>query len=117
MTDPQYVFFAPDCGQIAKGDTDPVALVRKYVERVAHVHLKDVAENWPELREMGYSLAMPEGYASLGQGTVDIRGFIEIMADANFGGWMMGELDKDPDPKAAAEVSKRFLVEEMGFAL
>ena len=116
-TDPRYVFFAPDCGQIAKGDTDPVAMVRKYVDRVAHVHLKDVADNWPELRNMGYSLAMPEGYASLGQGTVDIRGFIEVLAEANFSGYMLGELDKDPDPKAAAAVSKRFLIEEMGFSI
>ena len=40
LTDPRYVFFAPDSGQIAKGDGDPVAIARKYAERIAHVHLK-----------------------------------------------------------------------------
>jgi inosose dehydratase len=116
-TDPRYVFFAPDSGQIAKGDTDPVAMVRNYVERVAHVHLKDVSPKWPELRQMGVSLAMPEGYAELGQGIVDTRGFIQVLADANYDGWMMGELDKAADPKKSAEISKRFLIEEMGFAI
>lgn len=117
MTDPEYVFFAPDSGQIAKGDTDPVAMVRKYVDRVAHVHLKDVAANWPELRKMGISLAMPEGYAELGQGTVDTRGFIEVLAAVNYDGYMLGELDRADDAKASAEISKRFLLEEMGFSL
>jgi inosose dehydratase len=117
MTDPRVVFFAPDSGQIAKGDTDPVAMVRKYVDRVAHVHLKDVAANWPELRDQGITLAMPEGYAPLGQGTVDIRGFIDVLMEAGYDGWMLGELDRADDPMAAAAVSKAFLVEELGFSL
>lgn len=117
MTDPETVFFAPDSGQIAKGDTDPVAMVAKYVDRVAHVHLKDVAENWPELRQMGISLAMPEGYAELGRGTVDIRGFIDVLMQAGYDGWMLGELDRADDPQASAAISKQFLVEELGFSL
>ena len=117
MTDPRYVFFAPDSGQIAKGDGDPVAIARKYADRIAHVHLKDVATNWPELREMGAALAMPAGYAPLGTGTVDLKGFIQVLADINYEGWILGELDQHDDPKGSAEVGRRFLTEEMGFAL
>lgn len=116
-TDPRFVFFAPDCGQIAKGEADPVALARQYAERIGHVHVKDVAENWPELRRQGYSLAMPEGYAPLGEGIVDIRGFVEAVVKADVDAYLMGELDKVADPKGAAAISKRFLVEEMGFSL
>ena len=117
LTDPRYVFFAPDSGQIAKGDGDPVAIARKYADRIAHVHLKDVATNWPELREMGAELAMPAGYAPLGEGTVDLNGFIGVLAEVNYQGWILGELDQHDDPKGSAAIGRRFLTEELGFSL
>ncbi len=117
LTDPRYVFFAPDSGQIAKGDGDPVATARKYADRIAHVHLKDVATNWPELREMGADLAMPAGYAPLGMGTVDLKGFIGVLEEINYDGWILGELDQHDDPKASAETGRQFLTEELGFSL
>lgn len=117
LTDPRYVFFAPDSGQIAKGDGDPVAIARKYADRIAHVHLKDVATNWPELREMGAELAVPAGYAPLGEGTVDLNGFIGVLAEVNYQGWILGELDQHDDPKGSAAIGRRFLTEELGFSL
>jgi len=117
LTDPRYVFFAPDSGQIAKGDGDPVAIARKYVDRIAHVHLKDVATNWLELREMGAALAMPAGYAPLGEGTVDLKGFIAVLAEVNYQGWILGELDQHDDPRGSAEIGRSFLTEELGFSL
>ena len=117
LTDPRYVFFAPDSGQIAKGDGDPVAIARKYADRIAHVHLKDVAANWPELREQGAALAMSAGYAPLGEGTVDLKGFIDVLASVNYDGWVLGELDQHDDPKGSAETGRRFLTEELGFSL
>ena len=117
LTDPRYVFFAPDSGQIAKGDGDPVAIARKYADRIAHVHLKDVARNWPELREMGLALAMPAGYAPLGTGTVDLKGFIGVLEEINYDGWILGELDQHDDPKGSAETGRQFLTEELGFSL
>lgn len=117
LTDPRYVFFAPDSGQIAKGDGDPVAIARKYADRIAHAHLKDVAANWPELREQGAALAMPAGYAPLGEGTVDLKGFVEVLAGVNYQGWILGELDQHDDPKGSAETGRRFLTEELGFSL
>ena len=117
LTDPRYVFFAPDSGQIAKGDGDPVAIARKYADRIAHVHLKDVATNWPELRNIGAALAMPAGYAPLGLGTVDLKGFIDVLADINYEGWILGELDQDDDPKGSAAIGRQYLTEEMGFSL
>ncbi len=117
LTDPRYVFFAPDSGQIAKGDGDPVDTARKYADRIAHVHLKDVATNWPELRNMGAALAMPAGYAPLGLGTVDLKGFIGVLADVNYEGWILGELDQSDDPKGSAEIGRQYLIDELGFSL
>ena len=117
LTDPRYVYFAPDSGQIAKGDGDPVAIARKYADRIAHVHLKDVAKEWPKLREMGVELAMPGGYAALGLGTVDLKGFVDVLAGSDYGGWIMGELDQDDDPKASADIGKRYIIDELGFSL
>ena len=117
LTDPRYVFFAPDSGQIAKGDGDPVDTARKYADRIAHVHLKDVATNWPELRNMGAALAMPAGYAPLGLGTVDLKGFIGVLADVNYEGWILGELDQADDPKGSAEIGRQYLIDELGFSL
>lgn len=117
LTDPRYVFFAPDSGQIAKGDGDPVAIAKKYADRIAHVHLKDVAANWPELRQMGTDLASPLGYAPLGHGIVDLDGFLSVLENRHYDGWIMGELDQADDPKASAEIGKLYLVNEMGYSL
>ena len=110
LLDERLVGFAPDSGQIAKGGGDPVAVIKRHIARVRHVHLKDLSSDWPRLRAEGVPLNSPKGYAELGEGTVDLDGFLRVLDDANFAGWLLAELDESRyTPDRSAEINRDFL--------
>jgi inosose dehydratase len=53
----------------------------------------------------------------LGRGRVDVPGVFSALADVRFDGWAIVELDRVPDPnrtpKESAEISKRYLIEQL----
>jgi len=111
LLDPENVYFAPDCGQIAKGGADPSEVVRPHAQRVRHVHLKDVSPEWEEMTRRGVPLRSPEGYAALGEGVVDVKRFVEVIMQDGFDGWLMCELDQKTKATARedAAINKRFM--------
>jgi inosose dehydratase len=115
LLDGGLVGFAPDSGQIAKGGGDPVAVIKRHITRVRHVHLKDLSKDWPRLRDEGVPLNSPKGYAELGEGTVDLDGFLQVLDDANFTGWLLAELDESRyTPDRSAEINRDFLWKRFG---
>jgi len=113
--DPDVVFFAPDVGQISKGGGDPVKVVRDFKSIIKHVHLKDFVGGTVEYDEEG-KLVDTTGYLCylpLGEGVVPIPTILEILAEMNYDGFVMAELDGTPSsprpPTEAAAISKRYL--------
>jgi inosose dehydratase len=93
--DSNYLKFGPDIGQLTKGGSDAVQVVKDYLPLVQHMHLKDYNGVDPELL----------GYCPLGQGKVNIPAILDIMAGRKIHGMVMGELDNDPkNPSATAPV-------------
>ena len=89
--------FCPDTGHLAAGGGDPVDLIRRHIDRVTHVHLKDFT-------------ADPFGFHPLGRGGVDIPGVVRVLRDAGYDGWVTVELDEyDGPPAAAARESLRYV--------
>ena len=89
--------FCPDTAHLAAGGCDPAASIRKYAERVAHVHLKDYDRDTQQ-------------FLPLGEGQLDFPDIIAAVREAGYDSWLMVELDGyDGDPKDAAEISKRYL--------
>jgi inosose dehydratase len=89
--------FCPDTAHLAAGGGDPVALIRRHADRVAHVHLKDFT---PE----------PFGFHPLGRGIIDIPGVLQALRDGGYDGWATVELDSyEGAPGAAADESFRYL--------
>jgi inosose dehydratase len=89
--------FCPDTAHLAAAGGDPVDLVRRHVDRVTHVHLKDLR-------------AEPFAFLPLGRGSVDIPGVVQVLRDAGYDGWMTVELDEfDGDPAEAAIESHHYL--------
>jgi inosose dehydratase len=107
--DPDLVGFAPDTGQIANGGSDTVATLNDYKSIIRHVHLKD----WGGGRFTGYA-----DYEPIGSGVVDMAGVFRVLEEANYGGWVMVELDGTPQaprpPREAAAMSKRYLENLLG---
>jgi inosose dehydratase len=115
-SDPRCVFFAPDTGQIRKGGSDPIQVLRSYLPLIRHVHLKDydggpidaVDADGKPVDRTGYV-----NYVPLGSGVVDIAGIIDTLDAAGYVGWYMVELDGTPKaphpPREAAAMSKHHL--------
>ena len=98
------VEFCLDTGHLYLGGADPVAIAKAAVGRVAHVHLKDVDEamaNQVRRGELPFRQSVIDGiFKPLGDGAVDIAGFVGTLEEAGFDGWYVLEQDKvlDADP-------------------
>jgi inosose dehydratase len=89
--------FCPDTAHLAAGGADPAAAIRKYPDRIRHVHLKDFRQD-------------PFQFLPLGEGDLDFPDIIRAIKESGYDSWLMVELDSyDGDPKAAAEISKKYL--------
>lgn len=85
--DAKVVRFGPDIGQLQKGGSDPVKVVKDYLPLIAHVHLKDWdgGPNWA-------------AYCPLGKGKVDIPGVLNLLEAKQDLKIVMVELDPDNPP-------------------
>jgi inosose dehydratase len=83
--------FGPDIGQLQKGGSDPVKVVKDFLPLVQHMHLKDYAGG-PEYL----------GYCPLGKGKVDIPAILAMMNGRATAGLVMVELDSPPPQPAPA---------------
>ena len=103
--DTRYVKFGPDIGQLQKGGSDPVQVVKDFLPIVNHMHLKDYngGENFV-------------GYCPLGQGKVDIPAILDMMDGRPMAGMIMVELDGTQrmpmTALEAATIAKEYLVRQ-----
>ena len=116
LLDPDLVGLAPDTGQIAKGGSDILEVMRAYIDRITHVHLKDwcgqrdVDEEGRPVDATGFVNYQPVGY-----GVLPIPEILKILEENGYDGWINVELDPGPSapvaPKEAAAMSRRYLGE------
>jgi inosose dehydratase len=100
-TDPQHVGLLFDTGHAYYGGADdPVALLKKHVARVVHVHCKDV-------RPQVIAKARNEGWSFLngvingiftvpGDGAIDFDAVLSTLRTAGYEGWLVVEAEQDP---------------------
>ncbi|OZM77879.1 sugar phosphate isomerase/epimerase [Pseudonocardia sp. MH-G8] len=89
--------FCPDTAHLAAGGGDPAALIRRYPDRVRHVHLKDL--------DRATTTFLP-----LGHGDIDFTDVLAAVEEVGYDSWLLVELDSyDGDPAEAARISKAFL--------
>ena len=89
--DTKVMKFGPDIGQLQKGGSDPVKVVKDFLPLVQHMHLKDYAGGSEYL-----------GYCPLGNGKVDIPAILAMMNGRKTAGLVMVELDSPPPQPAPA---------------
>lgn len=89
--------FCPDTAHLAAGGGDPATLIRRYPDRVRHVHLKDVRLD-------------PLAFLPLGEGELDFAEILRALEEVGYDGWLVVELDSyDGDPREAAQKSMAYL--------
>jgi inosose dehydratase len=114
LLDPASVGFAPDTGQIAKGGSDILEVMRTYRQRITHVHLKDWNGTYErdadgkEIDKSGYV-----NYEPIGSGVLPMPAILDILLEDGFDGWVNVELDgtrRAPrPPREAAAMSRQYL--------
>jgi inosose dehydratase len=106
-----------DSGHLAIGGADPVAIARRCAGRIGHLHLKDVDGAVLERLRAG-EIDLMEAWNSglfcpLGEGIVDVAGFLAAAIGDGYGGWLVLEQDRvavrDPDVDGVVAVEARNL--------
>ncbi|KPJ61147.1 MAG: hypothetical protein AMS15_06065 [Planctomycetes bacterium DG_23] len=115
-TDQRCLFLCPDTAHLTKGGSDPVEVIKTYIDRIAYVHFKD---DRPEAELEAWRREHPEGrapiFSELGTGSVDFTAIMSILREADYSGWITVELDSTTlTPKHSAEISMKYLKEVLG---
>jgi inosose dehydratase len=89
-----------DSGHMTFAGGDAVAMLRKHVARVCHVHCKDVRPAVIELarnRQWSFLEAVVNGAFTVpGDGVVDFAALLTILRDHGYRGWLVVEAEQDP---------------------
>lgn len=119
--DPDRVYLLFDSGHLSLAGIDPVRVLRKYVDRTRHVHLKDMrkavaeqakAENWSFLK------GVREGIFTVpGDGDVDFAPIFQVLEESGYQGWAVVEAEQDPakaNPLEYAIKARKYIAEKTG---
>jgi inosose dehydratase len=118
-TDPELVGLCLDVGHYTVGGGDPAAAIRRFGERVRHVHLKDVdgavlaalrAADGGDFEDAIRARLFTE----LGRGVIDLPGIVDALEERAYDGWLMIEQDSTwLDPAEAAAIAKAAIDAEL----
>lgn len=120
-TDPEYVNLLFDSGHFAYCGEDPVAMVKKYVDRIKHVHLKDIRPDVVakvKAEDMSFLAGVRAGEFTIpGDGCVDFDSIFKVLEEADYTGYMVVEAEQDPakaNPLEYAIRARKFIAEKTG---
>ena len=113
-TDPQLVSWCFDCGHLAYGGGDNLAMLTQYGNRIGYVHIKDLDQAILEqAKTHGWSFAQALKsyiFAPLGEGSARIPEVVEKLRLADYGGWLVIEQDTTPGhPTETARKNRQYL--------
>ncbi len=115
-TDPALIGLCFDTGHYALGGGDPVAGIKRYSQRIWHVHFKDfdpaVLSRADEMN-WGYQQLIGQGvFSELGKGMFDFPGVLSALRAIGYDGWIVVEQDVLPGmgkPKDSAARNRAYL--------
>lgn len=119
--DPELVFLLFDSGHLSFAGIDPEKVLRKYVDRVRHVHLKDLRKSVAEQsrkEKWSFLKGVREGTFTVpGDGDVDFAPIFKILEEAGYQGWVVVEAEQDPakaNPFEYALKARKYIAEHTG---
>jgi inosose dehydratase len=121
MTDPELVGLLYDTGHLVFSGEDHLAILKKYVKRIKHVHLKNVRFNMLEKakrEKWSFLQAVRNGAFTVpGDGGLDFGPVFETLKSAGYTGWWVVEAEQDPakaNPLEYALIARRYIKEKAG---
>jgi inosose dehydratase len=99
-TDPGLVHLLFDSGHLTFSGENPEEVLKKHINRVKHVHLKDIRENILDKvksEKMSFLQGVREGVFTVpGDGMIEFEPLFKLLKDNNYSGWMVVEAEQDP---------------------
>ena len=89
-----------DTGHLTFAGADPVEVAKRWVDRINHVHCKDVRKDVladVKNRKFSFLNSVLNGvYTVPGDGCVDYPSVFAVLKEANYSGWLVVEAEQDP---------------------
>ena len=120
-TDPRYVSLLFDSGHFAYCGEDPLEMVKTWIGRIKHVHLKDVRPDVVE-KVKNENLSFLQGvrlgaFTIPGDGCIDFDPIFKVLEEADYEGYMLVEAEQDPakaNPFEYAQMARKYIREKTG---
>lgn len=119
-TDPDKVGLVFDTGHAYVSEGDVMPMLNEFVDRVVHVHFKDVRKNKEkESRQKGLSFQgsfMNDMFTVPGDGDIDFKPIFKKLVEHKYNGWIMVEAEQDPkkhNPMEMALKAHKYMQNEL----
>ena len=99
-TDPELVYLLFDTGHLVCSGEDYMRILKKYLPRIAHIHLKDVRmdmRNKVKAEDMSFLDGVRAGMFTVpGDGDIDFEPIFDVVNASDYDGWFIVEAEQDP---------------------
>jgi inosose dehydratase len=120
-TDPEYVSLLYDTGHFRYCGENPLEMVKKYIGRIKHVHLKDIRPDVVE-KVKAENLSFLDGvrmgtFTIPGDGCIDFDPIFKVLEENHYEGYMLVEAEQDPakaNPLEYAIRARKYIAEKTG---
>ncbi len=121
ITDPDLVYLLFDTGHLSFSGEDVIGVLKKYVNRTKHVHLKSIRKDVIEdAKTKGYSFldsVRAGSFTVPGDGDFDFTPVFDVLDEAGYEGWVVVEAEQDPakaNPYEYAVLARNYIREKTG---
>ncbi|MBS9806678.1 myo-inosose-2 dehydratase [Bacillus toyonensis] len=121
MTDPELVSLLFDTGHLVFSGEEPLYILKKYLSRIKHVHLKDIRQEVVDAvkgNDLSFLQAVKNGAFTVpGDGVIVFDEVFTILANSEYKGWFVVEAEQDPalaNPFEYALKARKFIKEKAG---
>lgn len=121
MTDENLVYLLFDTGHFTFSGENPEEILKKYIKRIKHVHLKDIRKEVLErvkVEKLSFLKGVKLGVFTVpGDGMIDFKPIFKILDESNYEGWFIVEAEQDPalaNPLEYAIKARKFINEKTG---
>lgn len=120
-TDKNLVSLLYDTGHLYLSGEDPMYILRKHLDRIKHVHLKDVRSQIADevkRKKLSFLDGVKEGVFTVpGDGAIDFADIFKTLARSSYTGWMLVEAEQNPakaNPFEYALLARRYIRKMIG---